>query len=216
VSTRRFWRLPLGRRSGFPTTRWVNPPPNQHRQQNERDEASDERPEHAHTISGDGGCCERSTARELPVVVTARPARRAVRPVRWRTGTPTQPAAGAPGGTRTASDWVAGALRAARGETLRKVRPRKPHTEGSCEKSSLRSVLCLTRAPWPCAQFLRPCWITDVPPTRSIKAKISPGRNGGWRKTLEFSDGLNTCKLRVSKVLPSNLIAFSGPFQASR
>jgi hypothetical protein len=26
-----------------------------------------------------------------------------------------------------------------------------------------------------------------VPPTRFIKAKISPVCNGGWRKTLEFS-----------------------------
>jgi hypothetical protein len=55
-----------------------------------------------------------------------------------------------------------------------------------------------------------------VPPTRSIKAKISSAHNGGWRKTLEFSDRRNTCKLRVFKVMLGNPVAFSASFSTGR
>jgi hypothetical protein len=46
----------------------------------------------------------------------------------------------------------------------------------------------------------------------AIKAKMDRSRNGHCRKTLKFREGVNTCKLRVFKVVTRKAIAFSAPF----
>ena len=78
------------------------------------------------------------------------------RPARWPMGTPTPPGGGDPGGTRTASGSAVEVPPAEPAGTSRTVRFPRPRTEGSCEKSNLRSVLSLTSALSPCAHSSTP------------------------------------------------------------
>lgn len=48
-----------------------------------------------------------------------------------------------------------------------------------------------------------------------MKAQTHPLRNDPCRKTLENRVPVNTCKLRVFKLMPAIAVAFSAPFATS-
>jgi hypothetical protein len=140
-------------------------PADQHRDDQEGDEAADQRPIH-----------ERNDIRVKRVKRSARTV--------W--GTSRRPEGSAPGGRRTASAEEVAALQVARGGSSRTAGHRRPHINNSRERSSPRSSpsrsVCI-RSPCPFALSL---YFGLAPTTRAIKAPSTDPCNHDSRKTQQL------------------------------
>ena len=119
--------------------------------------------------------------------------RRAARPARWPTGTPTPPAGAAPGETRTAAGWAVADPRGDWGGRSRRDPSSIPHRAGSDGRSSPHNSPVSTLHGY----SSRPVPLEEARPHRRASKPTSPPRcNDDFRKSQEVHIGRNTCKQR--------------------
>jgi hypothetical protein len=117
----------------------------------------------------------RSVLPARPSPASTVPLRRAARPARWPSGTPTRPAGDVPGGTRSASGAAAGAPRDGWGDTSHRARcqiRRKVGSDGNNSSRSSRPRSQRAYLAWPGSFPVR----LKISTTDSgIKAHLPPG-----------------------------------------
>jgi hypothetical protein len=111
--------------------------------------------------------------------------RRAARPARWPMGTPTRPACGAPGGTRSASGSAAGAPRDGWGDRSHTGRCQTRRTVGSDGNSSFRSLRPRVQRAYLACPGPSPYVSEAQQPTGASKPISPPPCNDESRKTQE-------------------------------
>ena len=118
--------------------------------------------------------------------------RRAARPARLPTGTPTQPAAGGPGGTRTETGSAAADPRDGWGDRSRTGRRSIPRTAGGLWKKQSSQLTFIARA-----AVRHPVLLRKARPRRRPSKRTSPPScNVDFRKSQEVHTWGNPCKQR--------------------